>query len=295
MSGQLGNCQCACPNPEVVEIPGSPGENGAAGANGTNGVNAFTFLTAQLEIPTAGNTVIASVAVSSWMALGQVVIVSDGTEKGHFEVTALPSSTSATLEFLEYPGDSVATTIIANAAKVSPAGLMPSGTIPVNEGGTGGITAAAARDNLGVGGESLSVYAAGTAYQLTNTAALLDFGTTDPSLTITSPGVWLILARARIDYTGATFAAVRTGTLKLRRTNNTAADLTNSQTQFLTEIITTLTYTLGIIDLPPVVYTTTNSDDVIQVWGDISVVPSAGSIDASEASIVAVKLYDQTV
>jgi hypothetical protein len=158
MSGQLGNCACACPNPEVVEIPGAPGENGAAGTNGTNGTNAFTFLTAQLTIPTVGNTVIASVAVSSWMALGQVVIVSDGTEKGHFEVTALPSSTSATLEFLEYPGDSVATTNIANAAKVSPAGIVPplAAALPTaftdNTGGTASDTLAA-----GVGISTLTI------------------------------------------------------------------------------------------------------------------------------------------
>jgi hypothetical protein len=124
---------------------------------------------------------------------------------------------------------------------------------------------------------------------------LLNFGTTDPSLTITSAGVWLILARVRIDYTGSTFLAVRTGTLKLRRTNNTAADIANSSCQFLTDIITTLTYTLDVIDLPPIIYTTTNANDIIEIWGDISVVPTAGSIDASEASIVAIKLYDQTV
>jgi hypothetical protein len=73
----------------------------------------------------------------------------------------------------------------------------------------------------------LSVYAAGTAYQLTASDAALDFGTTDPSLTLTKAGTYLLTARVRLDYNGATFSAVRTATLKLRRTNNTAADLSN--------------------------------------------------------------------
>lgn len=136
----------------------------------------------------------------------------------------------------------------------------------------------------------ITSYAVGTAYQLTNTAAQLNFGTTDPGITIARPGTYLILARARIDYTGATFAAVRTVTIKLRRTNNTAADLTNGSSVLLTEIITTLTYTAGHVVIPPVIYTTTRNDDIIQIFGSIDVVPSAGSIDATEAEIVAIPL-----
>lgn len=137
---------------------------------------------------------------------------------------------------------------------------------------------------------SLSVYAAGTAYSLTATPALLDFGTTDPSLVISGAGTWLISARVRLDYNAATFAAVRTATLKLRRTNNTAADLANSSTSLKTQIITLLTYTAGIIDLPQVIYTTTNTDDIIQIFGSVDVVPTAGSFDTVEASIIALRI-----
>jgi len=139
-------------------------------------------------------------------------------------------------------------------------------------------------------GASQSVYAAGTAYQLTATPALLDFGTTDPSLTLNSPGTYLLLARARIDYTAATFAAVRTVTAKLRRTNNTAADLTGASASLLTSIITTLTFSLGHLVIPTVIYTTANSNDIIQLFGSVSVVPTAGSIDATEAEIIAIRL-----
>lgn len=135
------------------------------------------------------------------------------------------------------------------------------------------------------------VYASGTAYTLTNTSTALDFGTTDPSVTLTQPGTYLIFSRANLKYTGATFAASRTVTLKLSRTNNTAADVTNATATFLTDIITTLTYTAGIVQLPPVLYTTSNDSDVITIKGDVSVVPTAGSLDVTAAEIIAVRLF----
>lgn len=136
----------------------------------------------------------------------------------------------------------------------------------------------------------LSVYAMGTAYALTNTSALLDFGTTDPTLIIDQAGTYLIRARVRLDYTGATFAANQTVTLKLRRTNNTAADVANSSCAVVTGIITTVTGTFMVVELPEVQYVTTNTDDQLEIWGDVTVVPSAGTLDAVEASIVAHRL-----
>lgn len=135
------------------------------------------------------------------------------------------------------------------------------------------------------------VYASGTAYSLTNTSTALDFGTTDPSITLTQPGTYIIFSRANLKYTGATFAASRTVTLKLSRTNNTAADVTNATATFLTDIITTLTYTAGIIQLPPVLYTTTNDSDIITIKGDVSVAPTAGSLDVTAAEIIAIRLF----
>jgi len=135
------------------------------------------------------------------------------------------------------------------------------------------------------------VYASGTAYTLTNSSAAVDFGTTDPSLTLAQPGTYLIFSRANLKYTGATFAASRTVTLKLRRTNNTAGDLSNASTTFLTDIITTLTYTAGVVQLPPVLYTTSNDSDVISLFGDVSAAPSAGSLDITAAEIIAIRLF----
>lgn len=138
---------------------------------------------------------------------------------------------------------------------------------------------------------SLTVYAAGTAYSLTNTAAALNFGTADPVITLNKAGTYLLIAKATLDYAGATFAASQAVTLKLRRTNNTAADVSNSSLVVDTDIITTLSYTFGAFALPAVLYTTANTDDEITIFGDVAVVPSAGSLDAVAASIVAVRLY----
>lgn len=137
---------------------------------------------------------------------------------------------------------------------------------------------------------SLAVYAAGTVYSLTNSAAALAFGTTSPTLVINKAGTWLISARVRLDYAGATFAAVRTATLKLRRTNNTAGDLTGATCALKTSIITTLTFSMPNAVIPTVVYTTANTDDSISIFGSLDVVPTAGTLDAVEAEIVATKL-----
>lgn len=292
---QASDC-CACPTESVTQVPGVQGDAGNDGADGADGISAFTLLTSTLTIPALeGDPVSIGVAENAWAAVGQTIFASDGTDFGTFRVTGLTGSTIISAVWLAAPNDAAPGAIIGIGGKVTPAGELPASPLAVADGGTGAADVQTALTNLGLGFTPLTVYAAGTAYQLTNTSALLNFGTTDPTLVLTSPGVYLLFGRVRVDYTGATFAAVRTGTLKLRRTNNTAADVANSSTQFLTDIITTLTYTLDVIDLPPVVYTTTNSDDSLSIFGDISTVPTAGSIDTVEASIVAVKIFNQTL
>lgn len=135
-----------------------------------------------------------------------------------------------------------------------------------------------------------SAYASGTVYSLTTSAAKLNFGTIDPAITITQPGKYLIFARARIDYNGATFAAPQTITIKIRRTNNTAADLSDATASLKTRIITTQSDTAGIIVLPVTVYETDANDDELEVWGSIGTGPSAGSVDAVQAEIVAIRV-----
>lgn len=261
-------------------------------SNGTNGVNAFTVTTADFVVPAIGATVAITVGNSSWITIGQNVFVEDA---GYFEVTAKSDSTHFTGQYLDVADNTHATENIVAGAGVSPSGADLANPLTVSRGGTGATGVQTALNNLGVGTTPLSVYAGGTAYSFTNAAALLNFGTTDPSLTISAPGIYLIFARVRVDLTAATFAAVRNLTLKLRRTNNTAADITNSSMGAKTPITTTETFTMGIFDLQPLVYTTTNSDDVLEIWGGLDTVPSAGSLDAVEASIVAVRIRNQTL
>lgn len=144
--------------------------------------------------------------------------------------------------------------------------------------------------SLDSSGAALSVYAAGTAASLTNTQALLDFGTTDPSLVLNQPGVWMIFGTAQLKYNAATFVSNQTVTMKLRRTNNTAADVTAATRTVDLGIVTTFTNSAGVAVIPPVVYTTLNSNDILQLFGAVSVAPSAGSLDVVSAEIVAVKI-----
>jgi hypothetical protein len=135
-----------------------------------------------------------------------------------------------------------------------------------------------------------SAYSTGTVYSLTNTSAAIDFGTTDPSIIITSPGTYRIFGIVDVKYTGATFAANQTVTGQLRRTNNTDADLPGGAGTLTTDIVTTVTGTLGTISLD-VIYTTANSDDAITIYGDVGTEPSVGTLTVVRANILAIKQY----
>lgn len=136
-----------------------------------------------------------------------------------------------------------------------------------------------------------SVYASGTAYDLTGTAAAIDFGTTDPSLTLPLSGNYLIFSRATVAFSGATFAGNETMTLKLRRTNNTASDVTGASSTQTLPIITTQTNSFGTVVLPPVLYSTQNGNDAIAMYGALSDLPGAGDVQVTEAEIIAIRLF----
>lgn len=133
-----------------------------------------------------------------------------------------------------------------------------------------------------------TVYAVGTAYTLTGTAAALDFGTTDPALTITGSGTYLILATVGVKYSGATYVAAQTVTFKLRRTNNTAADLANGGRTVELPVLTTFTGG-DAITLPPILYMAA-AGDAITIFGQLSAAPSAGSVVADSAEIVLLRI-----
>lgn len=253
------SCTPCCVETETVNVPGT---EGTPGSDGVDGVNAYTTTTSDFTVPAIGANVTIFVEDSSWMVVGQPIFVEGPAT---FTVSTIVNATQITATFLGQTGDVSPGATISAGAGVSPGGIQGSFT-------------------------SSSVYASGTAYSLTASSALLNFGTTDPSLTLATAGTYLLFARVRYDYNGATFAAVRTVTTKIRRTNNTAADLTNATGAWKTDIITTLTYTAALQNLPVVAYTTATAGDVIELWGVVSVVPTAGSLDAVEAEIVAIKI-----
>lgn len=138
-------------------------------------------------------------------------------------------------------------------------------------------------------GNNLRTVAAGTAYTLTNTNAKVTFGTTSPGITFTAPGTYLISGYVLVQFVAATFAAGRVFTALIRRTNNTAANIASSGATFTIPVVTTVTHTMALIHLPPLIYVTANSNDVLEIWADVSTVPSAGSLQISAANLQAIR------
>lgn len=156
----------------------------------------------------------------------------------------------------------------------------------------GSATSWATVSSTSPGNDKASAYASGTVYTLTTTSQKVDFGTNDPSITIPAAGTYLILTNIKLGYAGVTTILNRNIDLKLRRTNNTASDITNSNTSFTIPILgTAITGTAGDCDVPALIYTTSNSNDVIELWGSISAGLATGTAQVQEASIVVVRIY----
>jgi hypothetical protein len=141
--------------------------------------------------------------------------------------------------------------------------------------------------------DAIAQYGSGTAHTVTGASfATVTFGTSGAQqITLTTAGTWLITARARCDYVGATFAASRTVSLKIRRLNNTAGDVTHAATAWKTQIITTLSFTALDAVLASAQYVTANVDDVLALQVAIDTDPTAGSLQITEAEIVATYLH----
>ncbi len=152
------SCCSPCPVIPPVQVPGPEGIPGTDGTSGTNGGNAYTNTTADFVIPAVNSTVTVQVSDSNFMALGQYLFVSDGTNEGIFQVTAIGSSQSVTLEYITDPINTQAGNTMANGAKVTPSGFngSPVSPLPVANGGTGATTAATARTNLSAAGSGVN-------------------------------------------------------------------------------------------------------------------------------------------
>lgn len=115
-----GACCAPCTEPVVENIPGPQGDAGNDGADGEDGIDAFTLLTSSFIQPAVNANVVVNVGNSDWLAVGQPVFVGTG---GFYEVIALPTPTSVTLENLGYADNAPPTTVIANGSKVTASGV----------------------------------------------------------------------------------------------------------------------------------------------------------------------------
>lgn len=208
--------------------------------------------------------------------------ISDATTFGKNVLKLVPATTSS---FVATDADTATTAVILNAADAATG-------IGVGAGGVG-VT----KPNLGVSSSNgfvtgslavnnLKTVAVGTVYSLTATSAAVTFGTTSPNLTLTATGTFRVRGFVNLKYNGATFAAARTVTIKLRKSNGTPADLTNGSVVFTTSIVTTVTGTFVAITFTSDDYAGT-INDVLAIFADVSVIPTAGSLDIIAAFIEA--------
>jgi hypothetical protein len=133
-------------------------------------------------------------------------------------------------------------------------------------------------------------YASGTAYTMTITPTQLTFGTTSPGITIQNAGTYMISSTTGVKYNGITYAGAQTINLKLRRTNNTPADLTNGG-RTVEMPIAAAAFTDGeVMPTPAVIYTAT-AGDIIQLFGSVSALPGVGTVQTDSAEIVAIRIF----
>lgn len=268
----------------TVEISNIPGPTGTTGPGGSNGVNAFTITTATFVLPAAMGTVTLLVGSSLWMAIGQNLFVSDGTNVANFQVVSFPGATSVLLKWLNYPGDAATGTTFATNATVSPSGLEgPALANTFANGLTTGTTKATAQTNLGLGQDA--VISTGSGLTQAITASSVQVGAI--AITIPALGSWLYSAFVEVDMAGTTFSSSRTITAKIRNiTQNT--DL--ASVVMHTQVQTTTSFPTNIMHIPFLLDTTAAVSDVLQLWIVIDVINSAGTLSVIGGSLCATPL-----
>lgn len=141
-------------------------------------------------------------------------------------------------------------------------------------------------------GISTSV-ALGTPFSLTTTTSTIKVGTSSMTVTLTSSGTYILNGFTTLFENGSTFAANDFITLTIYRQNNTPGVVANTQTWWETPVaVSALTATVGqMTTRPNVVYTTTNTNDILSLHIQISAAPGAGSVQAKESSLTAAGPY----
>lgn len=299
MSTVADCCTPCCPTTPPVNIPG------------VEGPTAISTTTANFVIPAVGATVAIAVTDTTWMADEGNLFIGGA----NWLLKSIDSLTGITIQNLGVSGDTAVGATVVSGAIVLPGSGNITYPMAVANGGTGGSTAAAARTAMGLGSAALltdpipianggtgtntkalaqaalgvgqtitAAYSTGISYALTTTPTLVTGATITPALA----GLYLFLARVTLDLAGVTFAASRVITLKLRDVT-AGSDITSSSTARNTQIVTTTNYPSLDYVIPPVVATLAAAHQ-IQIFASINTVPSAGTANITEATIVAIPL-----
>lgn len=258
----MSDCCNPCPTTQTANVPGPEGEPGAPGTDGADGVNAFTQTTADFEVPLAGQNVTINVLDSTWMTVGQKIIFEGPAT---FEVVSKPTTTAVVGKFMAYVDDVDSGETVASGSNCSPCGVQgPDETLL----------------------PAISSYAVGGAQALTASPAQA----LSVSVTLTQAKTYLLIFAGRFDFDVATIADTEDVTLKMRRTNNTAADISNAVAVGKTGAQSAASKTMAFPQCPAVTYTAT-AGDVIQLYASMSDTPYSGAVNVVEGSILAIPLF----
>lgn len=127
-------------------------------------------------------------------------------------------------------------------------------------------------------------------YTVTATSAGVTYAFPDSAfINLNAVGTYALGGMVKVDLVGATFAANQTITVKLRQTSGTPADVPQAISTFTVPVVTTATQTLGFIPIPTVIFSSAGNE-TIQIFVDVSVLPSAGSVKITQSSILAIRL-----
>jgi hypothetical protein len=293
MSYPFTDCCAVGPTVQVTNVPGAEGPTGPAGTDGTDGVSAFTTLTGAMTVP--GNTatpVTVGVLNSQWLNVGQHLIIAQGVGSilanpgpAHFVVTAIPSTTSVTMTWLDELGDVAAGTAISSGAVVAAAGISGdiSTPIAISDGGSGATTKAGAQTNYGLGQDAL--ISTGTGLTQAITASSVAVGSI--VVTIPATGSYLLSAYIRMSFIGVTFASSRTVTLIIK---NITQGTTLATATYHTGTATTLDFPDADCKVPFVLYASGAVNDQLKLFVVVDVINSAGTFEIREGSLCAVPL-----
>jgi hypothetical protein len=153
-----------------------------------------------------------------------------------------------------------------------------------------GVTATVAGSDVTVtipaGGSSAIIENSdGAPASLTSTPTILPFSHIQPGFVIPAAGMYILMARVRIDF-AAWRSSSRTLLLSLERDNNTPAQLSKTEIVLPDTSAAAMSYTYGTVMLPITPYTTANTDDFIGLYGSVPSPSVSGEMQAMEAELV---------